>query len=193
MKNQINAKTLKEVMASKKRHDARGYEMYPYYVPEPQHVESDLAACFLLAVIQDNDLSGNRFSVCRLPKRYDETYLPNGKPWWRDLNGPFYYWTYEDNDMRLTFYTVNERRVCLEHIEMFEPGKGQGTKMMDSILDLADKFGVEIELVPVAVNNNGTLDDIKRTCNRLRSFYMDFEFKTTFNSALLIYKPQPQA
>lgn len=186
----MNAKTWAEVMASKKRHDARGYETYPYYAPTQEHVESDLAACFLLAVMKNNGLDFRKYATCRLPKRFDETFLPNGKPWWRDINGPIDYWTYEDSNMKLTFYTVSERRICLEYIEMFERGKGQGTKMLNSILDLADEFDIEIELVPVAVRNNGDWNETKLLCNRLRRFYMDFEFKAVFNSALLIYKPQ---
>ena len=186
---------IKELEASAKRHIKRGFEKYPHVHVTYENLTQDLSAAFMsrwmhVANMKDHDDTTTFFSVAHTSMHYDETFLPNGKPWWRDINRPVSLYTYQNEDFKLQFFEVNKTRICLNHIEVYKAGTGLGSKMLDQILDIADEFSVEIELVPVCINSDDlSYKQLKQGSNRLRQFYMDFGFKPTFNSALLVYRP----
>jgi len=73
-------------------------------------------------------------------------------------------------------------------IDVFDSGKGLGTKIMNHMLDVADEMNVKIKLIPIAYRASGT-KDFERDCARLKRFYMDFGFVPTPISPYLTYTP----
>jgi hypothetical protein len=63
-----------------------------------------------------------------------------------------------------------ERSVALKWIQALEPRQGQGTRAMQFIVDLADKYGVILDLQPVPKEKN------KMPISKLRTFYKKFGF-----------------
>ena len=72
---------------------------------------------------------------------------------------------------------------------MFNRNKGLGTELMNYLLDTADDMKVKVKLIPIAYKSSNTSDFISNT-NRLKRFYMDFNFVPSRISPYLIYTPK---
>ena len=88
------------------------------------------------------------------------------------------------------FITLYEQGGIIELfvIDVFNTGKGLGTKIMNHMLDVADEMNVKIKLIPIAYRASGTIN-FERDCARLKRFYMDFGFVPTSISPYLTYTP----
>jgi GNAT superfamily N-acetyltransferase len=71
----------------------------------------------------------------------------------------------------LLLIPVSENMVELFKINVFDRGKGTGTKLMNHILDVSDELGITVKLIPI-----NFLGESKNNF-RLRNWYESFGFK----------------
>jgi GNAT superfamily N-acetyltransferase len=97
----------------------------------------------------------------------------------------------------LQFSYVNDTTVELGIIEVFEPGKGLGTEVMNHILDTCDELGITVKTVPAPIVPEEEVLYGKRDPNafkiiqRLRRYYSSLGFKFMLTTkAVMFYKPQ---
>jgi GNAT superfamily N-acetyltransferase len=102
-----------------------------------------------------------RYSVIHYKKRWiKETGL---KTFFRFVNEEFI----------LEFFSVSEDKIELSMIEVLDKGKGKGTFLLNTILDVVDELGLKLRLVPVDYTNfsKSLLKNY-----RLRNWYKSFGF-----------------
>lgn len=82
----------------------------------------------------------------------------------------------KSNDYELSFIPYSTDSVELWKINVKERGKGIGSEIMSSILDVSDRMGINVKLVPV--NYDEDENTPKDYLTRLRNWYSEgFEFK----------------
>ena len=97
----------------------------------------------------------------------------------------------------LQFSQDSDTALELGIIEVFEPGKGLGTEVMNHILDVADELGITIKTIPAPIVEEDYLFGGKgdpqafKTIQRLRRYYSSLGFKfSILTKAVMYYKPQ---
>lgn len=85
----------------------------------------------------------------------------------------------------LDFCQHDNKTVEIYWLEMKEKCKGKGTEIMNTILDTAEEFGVNIRIIPTDFATTGTNYDIYS----LRRWYISFGFINSVNyPAVFTYK-----
>ena len=93
---------------------------------------------------------------------------------------------YETDEFNIVFAEKSTDTIELYMIEAKERGKGIGTELLNQVLDLADEFGINIQLVPTPYKN---VND-KRYCSFLREWYASFGFKSNIYNPRMTYFAQ---
>lgn len=79
---------------------------------------------------------------------------------------------YSNEKFKIQFTPVSSNTVELQWIEVFDNGNGLGTDLMNDILDVSDKTGINIKVLPVDFKCN----EFGGYLNRLREWYRSFGF-----------------
>lgn len=89
---------------------------------------------------------------------------------------------------RLDLIQHNQKCVEIYWIETFDRCKGQGTDIMNTILDVADEQQIDVRAIPADIASNGD----HRLLVRLRDWYRSFGFVAgKLQKEVFIYKCQP--
>lgn len=89
---------------------------------------------------------------------------------------------------RLDLIQHNSKCVEIYWIETYDRCKGQGTDIMNTILDVADELQIDVRAIPADFDSGGDF----RLLVRLRDWYRSFGFVASkFNREVFMYKFQP--
>lgn len=83
---------------------------------------------------------------------------------------------YENDYMKLQLYSHSFTCIELGWLEIYQPGKGLGTDILNTILDVADDMRIDIRVLPVdfKCGNTKPIEYLRW----LRSWYKSFNFKS---------------
>ena len=136
------------------------------------------------------------------PMYYNDTFLPNGKPWYEDVYGNILKIVIAQEDAyKLVLFIDQHGRLVVDHIETLHKGNGLGTEIMNIVLDVCDLTETECVLVPTDLtdysysktkNAHELYTQVQKNTNRLRNWYISsFGFKAMSPfTAKLIYQPE---
>jgi len=96
---------------------------------------------------------------------------------------------YQCDEYKLILSEYNNQTIELWWIQVFNKGKGLGSEILNTILDLSNEMGTRIRVIPVDFDNKE-----KKIENlvRLRKWYKSFGFESVDSnqSPVLYYEPQ---
>lgn len=131
---------------------------------------------------------------------FNDTFMANNKDWFEDVSGLFTKYKIFNKDFELLIFEDKKGHIVLDQIAVANKGQGLGTKIIDTLLNLCDRYDWTCVTVPTAIEDESDYMPrnlgmvwfykhiIDRT-KRLRNFYSDFGFVSMPSSAKMIYKP----
>ena len=132
---------------------------------------------------------------------FNDTFTDTNKDWFEDVSGLFTKYKIFNNDFELIIFEDEKGHIVLDQIAVLNKGQGLGTKIIDTLLNICDKYDWTCVTVPTAIADES--DDMPRNLGmvwfykhiidrtkRLRNFYSDFGFMSMPSSAKMIYHPE---
>lgn len=132
---------------------------------------------------------------------FNDTFTATNKSWFEDVTGQFTKYKIGNNEFELIIFEDEKGHIVLDQIAVLNKGQGLGTKVIDTLLNICDRYDWTCVTVPTAVDDPSDTTAaffgavsfynhlIKRT-QRLRNFYADFGFVSMPSTAKMIYHPE---
>ena len=130
---------------------------------------------------------------------FNDTFTGTNKDWFEDVSGLFTKYKIFNDDFELIIFEDEKGHIVMDQIAVANKGQGLGTQIIDTLLNLCDRYDWTCVTVPTAVADES--DDMPRNLGmvwfykhiidrtkRLRNFYSDFGFVSMPSSAKMIYK-----
>lgn len=95
------------------------------------------------------------------------------------------YCRFQTEEWNLEVIPYNDNGIEIYKIESAQAKSGNGTKLMNMVLDIADELGIQVNLVPVPFTNRFGVEGIDMF--KLKTWYTSFGFKSNKLSKYLKY------
>lgn len=143
------------------------------------------------------DRKYSRIGGVDLPTYFNDTFRPDGKCWYEDLNDGVYKVSIEVRYMGTMHFYIKQNyiinpkdEIVLDLIQAYEPGRELGTYMLNKVLDVADDLGETIVTYPCDIDPATTnYAEARSKTLRLRTWFSAFEFTGHWSTAKMTYKP----
>ncbi len=132
---------------------------------------------------------------------FNDTFTAIGKDWFEDVSGLFTKYKIFNDDFELIIFEDEKGHIVLDQIGVANKGQGLGTKIIDTLLNLCDKYdwtcvtvptaiADESDSMPMALGAESFYKHLQKRTKRLRNFYSDFGFMSMPSTAKMIYDPK---